>query len=141
MSSGYIDTSFLLSILFEDENYESSVDRWNNLELMFSSVLLEVESRISLYRYWNETSRSEVWYRQKEQKLHGLLAGINRRTVDEEIVEEVKNLDQLKQARSLDGIHLATAHIINRLSPEKLLLCSYDKRMKRVGRTIGLQIG
>jgi hypothetical protein len=51
VSAGYIDMSFFLSILLEDENYEESADCWNNLELLFSSVLLEIESRISLYRY------------------------------------------------------------------------------------------
>ena len=122
MSAGYIDTSFLLSILLEDENFEKSVDCWSSLEHMYSSVLLEIESRISFHRYSKETSQSKKWYREKEQELQELLTAINRRTVDEEIVNEIKNGDQLKQARSPDGIHLATANIVNKLSPDKLLL-------------------
>lgn len=140
MTTGYIDTSFLLSILFEDENYEESVDCWNSLDTLFSSVLLEIESRINLYGHYRLLRKDSTWQREKEKQLTVLLNGINRRTVDDEIIREIRNYDKLKEARSLDAIHLATANILNKLTDEKLLLCSYDKRMIDIGGQIGLKL-
>ena len=140
MNVGYIDTSFLLSILFEDDNYEKSADCWDSLDTLFSSVLLEIEARINLYRHYIELQKKKVWYQKNEKRLQELLDSINRRAIDDEIVQEIKNYDQLKRARSLDGIHLATANIVNKVTDEKTLLCSYDKRMIEIGSRIGLRI-
>ena len=52
MKVGYIDTSFFLSIIFEDENYEKSIDVWNSLDSIYSSLLLDIESQINLYTYF-----------------------------------------------------------------------------------------
>ena len=140
MNAAYIDTSFLLSIVFEDRNYEQSVDCWNGLDASFSSVLLEIESRVNLYRHYYSSNRDKAWYQEKEKLLQGLVENINRKTIDSEIVMEIKNYDKLKNARSLDGIHLATANILNKLMEERLLLCSYDKRMIEIGGEIGLRL-
>lgn len=140
MNAGYIDTSFLLSIIFEDENFEQSAEGWNTLDTLFSSVLLEIEARINLYKHFLERRMEKTWYQKSEKTLQELLDSIHRRAVDDEIVQEIRNYDQLKKARSLDGIHLATANIFNKLTDNKLLLCSYDKRMIEIGSQIGLQI-
>ena len=140
MNAAYIDTSFLLSIIFEDKNYEQSENRWNRLDTMFSSVLLEIESRINIYKHYHSSKRDKSWYQGKEKKLQELLENINRKTIDDEIVLEIKSHDKLKKARSLDGIHLATANILNKLMEQRLLLCSYDKRMTEIGGEIGLRL-
>ena len=140
MNSAYIDTSFLLSLIFEDENYERSVECWNGLDMLFSSVLLEVESRINLYKHYLALQRDKSWRQKKEKQLKGLLDNISRRGVDDEIVREIDNYEMIKRARSLDAIHLATANILNKLTDEKLLLCSYDARMTRIGSQIGLRV-
>ncbi len=82
MNAAYIDTSFLLSIIFEDKNYEKSTDCWNVLDLLFSSVLLEIESRINIYKYYHSSKRDKTWYQRKEKQLQGLLENINRKTID-----------------------------------------------------------
>ena len=139
MNRAYIDTSFLLSIIFEDDNFEKSVTCWNNLDSLYSSVLLEIEARINLFKHAQQTKNTN-WAQTKEKELGELLENINRRAVDDEIVQEIKNYDQLKHVRSLDGIHLATANILNKLMDEPLLLCSYDKRMIDIGSRIGLKL-
>lgn len=138
MTRAYIDTSFLLSILFEDDNCERSVTWWNDCDEMFSSALLEIEARVGLFRQ-SRLVKDKTWFATKEQLLGELLENINRRLVDEEIVQEIRNYDQLKNARSLDSIHLATANILSKLTDEPLLLCSYDTRMIDIGRRIGLK--
>lgn len=138
MNVGYIDTSFLLSILFEDENYETTVRYWNDLDVRFSSLLLEIEARINVYKYCILAQKDDRLYREMEEELQELLENINRKSIDQEIVLEIRHIDKLKRPKSLDSIHLATAHIINKLVDEKLLLCSYDKNMVRIGTELGM---
>ena len=40
MKTGYIDTSFLLSMIFEDKNYNESIENWNKIEFKYSSIYL-----------------------------------------------------------------------------------------------------
>ncbi|MDY6967797.1 MAG: PIN domain-containing protein [Spirochaetota bacterium] len=139
MKIGYIDTSFLLSIIFEDEKYGTSIDIWNSIDLKFSSIIIEIESRINLYKYYVNKQKDKKLYSLKGKELNDLLSNITIKMVDGEINLEIKNNDYLKRPRSLDSIHLATANIINKLIDEKLLLCSYDKEMIKVGKDIGFE--
>ncbi|MCK4543499.1 MAG: PIN domain-containing protein [Spirochaetales bacterium] len=140
MKIGYIDTSFLLSILFEDENYETTIKYWNELDILCSSLLLEIESRINVFKYCILTKNNKSLYKEKEEQLQELLENINKKNIDKEIVLEIKNFDKLKRPKSLDSIHLATANIFNKLLNEKLLLCSYDKNMVKIGKELGMEI-
>jgi len=139
MDIGYIDTSFLLSIIFEDENYEKSVKYWNELDILYSSLLLEVESEINVYKYCVLTKKNKILYQDKVEQLKDLLENVNKKNIDQEIVIEIKNVDKLKRLKSLDSIHLATANIINKLLNEKLLLCTYDKNMIKIGKEMGME--
>ena len=93
-----------------------------------------------MYKHSLTLSGGRAWLHEKYKRLQELLENISRRAVDDEIVREISNYDQLKQARSLDGIHLATANILNKLTDERLLLCSYDRRMNEIGGQIGLKL-
>lgn len=139
MEFGYVDTSFLLSILFEDENYDTSVKYWNKLDILYSSLLLEIESRISVYKYCVLAKKNIFLYKEKEEQLKELLENVNKKNIDNEIVLEIKNTDKLKKPKSLDSIHLATANIVNKLLDEKLLLCTYDKNMIKIGNELGMK--
>ena len=140
MNIGYIDTSFLLSIVFEDENYENSYKKWNELEILYSSLLLEIESRINIYKYYVLKNENDKLYKEKNEQLQSLLNSIYKKNIDNEIMLEIKNVDKLKRPRSLDSIHLATANIINKLTEEKIILCTYDNEMKKIGKELGMII-
>lgn len=140
MRVGYIDSSFLLSLVFEDMNYEKSVDIWSSLDRCYSSLLLEIECRINLYKYSARMRMDHSEYKAKEGVLDHLLLCVNRKTVDNEISLEIRNNDKLKRARSLDSIHLATAYILNKVSDTGLLICSYDKQMLQVAASLGMRI-
>ena len=139
MNIGYIDTSFLLSIIFEDKNYETSVKYWNELDILYSSLLLEVESRINVYKYCVLTKKNKILYKEKEDQLKDLLENVDKKNIDKEIVLEIKNIDKLKRPKSLDSIHLATANIVNKLLDEELLLYTYDKNMIEIGKEMGME--
>ncbi len=140
MKIGYIDTSFLLSILFQDEQYEKSAVIWNSLDLKYSSLLLQIEAAVNVYKYYSRNKKSAPQYSQKEKELTELLSNIHKKTVDYEIALEIKNSTILKRPRSLDSIHLATAHILNKVAEEKILMCSYDKEIVKVGKELGMEV-
>ena len=135
---GYIDTSFLLSILFEDSNYEKSVDLWNQIENYVSSILIDIESRINVYKYFIIHLRDEQSHKDKLNELHDLLENINRKNVDEEILLEIKNIEKLRHLKSLDSIHLATANIFNKLVNEQISICTYDKNLIKISKELGM---
>ena len=140
MKAGYIDTSFLLSIIFQDNNYNLSIDKWNEIDLKYSSLLLQIESQINIYKYYFLSKKDEKQYALKEKELSELLSNINLKNVDKDISLEISNVNNLKRPRSLDSIHLATANIINKISEDKIILCSYDKEMISVGISLGMEI-
>lgn len=138
MKAGYIDSSFLLSIIFEDDSYDLSIDIWNSLDILLGSIITEIECRINVYKYCILTIKDKELYRNKNDMLSKLLNSINKKMVDNEIMLEIKNNNKLKQLKSLDSIHLATAKIYKKLIPENLLVCSYDLNMIKVARELGM---
>lgn len=140
MKTGYIDSSFLLSIIFEDNNYAKSVDIWNALDVFLGSILLEIECRINVYKYLIIQMKDIKLFKEKEEQLTELLKNINKKNIDEEISLEIQNHEKLKRLKSLDSIHLATANIFNKLINEKILVCSYDKNMIMISKEMGMNI-
>ena len=140
MKAGYIDKSFLLSLIFRDKNYEEARAVWNDLDLKFSSILLDIEASVNVFKYYITSKKGPSLYAHKQAELKVILSNINKKIVDEEILLEINNTDKLKQTRSLDSIHLATANILNKLTDDKLLLCSYDKRMLEAAPRLGLAV-
>lgn len=138
--SAYIDTSFLLSIIFEDDNYGKSVDCWNEIEIYLSSILLEIESRINIYKYFKVNLKEEKLYNKKLIELKELIENINRKTVDSEILLEIQNIEKLQHLKSLDSIHLATANIFNKLNENRLRICTYDKNMIKIAKDLGMEV-
>ena len=57
--------------------------------------------------------------------------------VDEEIMLEIKNTNKLKRLSTIEAVHLATANIINRLTEDKLIWCSYDKKLAKAAKDLG----
>lgn len=140
MRAGYIDSSFLLSIVFEDTNYDLSIDVWNSLDVLLGSILLEIECRINVYKYCIATADDKRLYREKDEELTRLVNSVNKKIIDQEILLEIKNIDKLKQLKSLDSIHLATANIFKKLIAEKLLVCSYDITIIKIAKELGMEV-
>jgi predicted nucleic acid-binding protein len=139
MNIGYIDSSFLLSLIFKDDHYEKAVDQWNELDILLGSILLEIESRINIYKFYLLTLKNEKLYKKAVSELRNVISGIEMKTVDREILLEIKNVDQIKRLKSLDSIHLATANIFAKLTKEKLVVCSFDKNINKTAKELGLK--
>ncbi|EKO53010.1 toxin-antitoxin system, toxin component, PIN domain protein [Leptospira kirschneri str. 200803703] len=75
----YIDTSFFLSIVFEDTNYKQSYETWMKDEYRFSSKLIEVESFINIHKVYRENRKvlNKRWLDESLTRQRELLTGIN----------------------------------------------------------------
>ena len=139
MKAAYLDSRFLLSIIFEDDSYDLLIDIWNSLDILLGSMITEIECRINVYKYCILTVKDKEFYRKKNDMLSKLSNSINKKMVDNDILLEIKNNNKLKKLKSLDSIHLATAKIYKKLIREKLLVCSYDVNMIKVARELGME--
>mgnify|MGYP006306240935 FL=1 len=127
-----------MSIIFEDNNYNEAARVWNDSGILCSSIVLDIEAMINVYKFYCLKKKDEILYRKKKEQLRHLLNTINRKTVDDEIVIEIENMERLKYPKSLDSIHLATANIFAKTIDVPLLLCTYDNNMIKTGNELGM---
>ena len=92
MRYAYIDSSFLLSIIFEDDNYKKSSNIWNTINFYMSSSLLDFECYINICKTAKEFIHQlpPKWRQSKLTKLDDLLEEINRQKIDRDILNIIK---------------------------------------------------
>lgn len=125
----YIDTSFFLSIVFEDTNYELSYESWIGDDYRFSSSLLEIESFINIHKVYRENRKvlNKRWLDESLTRQRELLTEINLKRIGSEVYEKIQKTEKLTFLKSLDSIHLSTALLITDSLKKKLTICAYDK--------------
>lgn len=135
---GYIDSSFLLSILLEDSQYEQSFELWHTIDSRVSSRLLEIETFINIHRYKMEKRKSEAWLAKVLTLNSECLDEISLLSLDSKVTEVVYANPLLIKCRSLDASHLATAILFQKSHQDTIKVFSYDKRMNDVAQAINL---
>ena len=138
----YIDSSFLLSIIFEEDNIEISKQIWKDYGYRVSSIILNSECLVTLRRFYkNEKNNLENnWLTIKEKELSDLLAEVNTRIVDETITEYIKLKKELSNCRTLDAIHLATGLEFKDNLGTDVKICTYDERMRKLAGKLNLSV-
>lgn len=137
----YIDTSFLLSILFNETTKANSIGIWKKAPIRMSSVLLKAESLISLRRLNSHLNLKQNWLQIKQTELDEILNEVTMRNVDEKILEVIKLNNKLADCRTLDAVHLVTAvEIRDNTLEEKIVICTYDKKMSELARKMRFQV-
>ena len=138
----YIDSSFLLSIIFEEEGSKISIDIWKSHEYRVSSILLESECLVTLRRFYNNNKHKlgENWFFLKEKALNDLLEEVNIRIVDENITKYLRIEEGLASCRTLDAIHLATALEFKNNSSTGIKICTYDINMRKTAQKMNLPV-
>lgn len=138
----YIDSSVILSILFQEKNLDNSKEIWKSSETRVSSILLEAECRISIKRtyFHNKKKLTSSWKDKKLKELESLLEEINFKNIDSATLEIVAKEDILSGCRTLDALHLATAIEFQNEFGEDLHIFSYDKEFKKVAHELGFQV-
>ena len=94
---------------------------------------------------WRQKSRPLVFYRKsrvnrvKVKELEKILSLLNFKVYDKDIVNLIKTNINLSGCKTLDSIHLATAMYIKMKTDSEIKILSYDKKMNKVGKKIGLE--
>ena len=71
----YLDSSVILSIIFQEPTLEKSIEIWKSSTIRISSILLEAECKISIKRYYfhNKKKLTSTWKNKKLEELDKLL--------------------------------------------------------------------
>lgn len=136
----FIDSSFLLSILFEEEGSDECYEIWNSGKVRLGSILLPIESINSIRRAFENIKSANSVLKEKEKFCELMLSEVSLRNVDSVIYEIVKSKKEISGCRSLDAIHIATALDFKRNSLSEIHICSTDKRLRDVAKKVGFSV-
>jgi predicted nucleic acid-binding protein len=138
----YFDSSVLLTILLNEEQYDKACSLWSNAEFCLSSFLLRIETNISLNRSHKISVHKDddFWLSQKMNELYGMLNDIHCKPIDSSIEQIIIQNKKLAGCRSLDAIHIATALYFRENSREQnITLYSFDKNMLAIAKQFGFE--
>ena len=132
MSALYLDSSFLLSLLFGEMESEKYLKYWDKPLPRFSSILLRIEATVALHRH---KAHADVW-----RLMDALLETIGLRIVDARVAERIRGDRRFGRLRSLDAIHLATACEIRDAIGEPLEIACLDSRLRDAATSFGFSL-
>ncbi len=137
----YLDSSVLLSLLFEESTVSNSIEIWKKSEIRVSSILLEAECKITIKRVYahNKKKLDKFWKEKKLSELDRLLEEINLKNIDSVTIENIDKEDILSGCRTLDALHLSTAIELQKELGENLFIFSYDKEFNKVAKQLGFK--
>jgi len=75
-----------------------------------------------------------------EEALGIFLEEISLRTLDSVVIDVIRDERKLAECRTLDSIHLATALLFRRASPEPFSFYTLDEKMAEAARKLGFQV-
>lgn len=138
----FIDSSFLLSILFEEEGSDECYQIWKKGKSRLGSILISIESINSIRRTFQNTNLKQTnrILREKEKSCELMLSEISQRNIDSTIYEIIKSKKEISGCRSLDAIHIATALEFKRNSLSEIYICSTDKTLRDVAKKVSFPI-
>ena len=132
---GCFDSSVVLAILLNEERQDEAFKYWNDTDTKISSILLKIETIISLRRVYNNNKQKldKNWLEEKIDELNEYLKEINYRIIDEELEIFISTNNNLAKCRSLDAIHIATAlEYRKNNNNENISLYSFDIDMHKL---------
>ncbi|PKA06427.1 MULTISPECIES: PIN domain-containing protein [Leptospira] len=138
----YIDSSFLLNIIYSEINSDKYLEIFNSHEKKFSSILLEIETYRSINLFYNLNRKllNKAWLNEYEGTLNEFLAQISLKNVDFDVQSEIKKNKNILELKSLDATHLATAIHFRRMISESLIICTLDDKFRTVSKKFEFNI-
>lgn len=137
----YFDSSFLLSALLEQRPAaEHSV--WDRATRRLSSDLLRFECHVSIRRVaaLQPQSAADSWLDERTAILEQAFQQTTFKSIDEAIEAVVRGERRLADCRTLDAIHMATALYFSPHLDEPLVVCTFDRRLRRVATALGFAV-
>jgi predicted nucleic acid-binding protein len=134
LSTAYFDSSVILSIILHEPRHDEAYALWILSERKVSSLLLRIETIISLRRTYvrNISLLDESWFDTKLAVLKKYLSEIEYMPIDEAFETAVSSNEELAGCRTLDAIHIATALEYRKLEDENIQLYTFDTEMHKL---------
>lgn len=138
----YIDSSFLLNIIYSENNFEKYLEIFNSEKTKFSSILLEIELNRSINHLYNLKKKElgKLWLKESETLIQNLISQVNLKNVDLDILSEIKKNKNILELKSLDATHLATAIYLRKMISDDLVICTLDEKFKAVSKKNSFKI-
>lgn len=140
--AGYYDSSLLLGAILGQVDPSSCSEAWDVEPIRVSSVLARVECVIGIRRLAAGMGKraGAAWASSRLAAVDTYLDGLVIKPLDETIEQMVRQDKRLSACRALDAVHLATAQYFQPHLPEPLRICSLDKRLREVAKTLGFEV-
>jgi predicted nucleic acid-binding protein len=131
MTLSYFDSSMVLAILLEEERKKEAYDYWKKSAIRVSSILLRIETVVSLRRIYEYYKKKldDNWLAEKSKTLDEYLNEVNYRIIGAKIEREIYLKKELSKCRSLDAIHIATALKFREMKNVDIVIYTFDKVM------------
>ena len=133
----YLETSALLSWLFNESDALKIIERVNRTDLIVTSVLIRVETVRAINRALNENLITEDQHKNLIRNFEDQLKSWFTMSIDDAVLDGASKGFPVEPERSLDAIHLATALEYKKLYPE-LKILSLDNRIIRNAEVMGM---
>ncbi|MBT3275674.1 MAG: type II toxin-antitoxin system VapC family toxin [Spirochaetales bacterium] len=137
MTVRYLETSALLTWLFNEAAAQEVVDAINEADLICTSELIRIETHRAIRRAFREEMITADQYKDLKRLFEEKLRGWFRMSIDESVVYGSSVDFPLEPVRTLDAIHLATALEYKKLYPE-IEMITRDDRILRNRRALAL---
>lgn len=126
MRSYYIDTSALLSIVFDESSAKALKPFLGSI--FYTSQITRVELIRAVYRLAPE----------REKVARNVLEGVRIVPVRPSILTQAERLPERINIRALDAIHIATANILDSVRIHGVI--TYDKQMAKAASALGFTV-
>ena len=126
----YLETSALLTWLFDEPDASQIIDTINDAELIVTSELLRIETVRAIKRAQYEKL---ITLEQRDtliQTFHDYIQSCFRMSMDDSVIDGATVDFPVEPVRSLDAVHLSTALEYKKLYPELKMLTT-DARLKQ----------
>ena len=126
----YLETSALLTWLFDEPHASEIIDTINDADLIVTSELLRIETVRAIKRAQYEKL---ITLEQRDtliQTFHDYIQSCFRMSMDDSVIDGATVDFPVEPVRSLDAIHLSTALEYKKLYPEIEMLTA-DARLKK----------
>ena len=126
----YLETSALLTWLFDEPDASQIIDTINGADLIVTSDLLRIETMRAIKRALHEKLITSEQLETLIQTFRDYIKSCFRMSMDESVVGGATVDFPVEPVRSLDAIHLSTALEYKKLYPELKMLTT-DVRLKQ----------
>ena len=133
----YLETSALLTWLFDEPDASQTIDTINGADLVVTSDLLRIETTRAIKRALHEKLITAEQRDALMLTFRDLVQSCFRMSMDESVVTGAIGDFPVEPVRSLDAIHLSTALEYKKLYPELKMLTT-DSRLKQNTVSLGL---